>query len=82
MENRVKELASNLLRHSVRLKAGEKILIEMLGTDCVDLAKELISQAKEIGAIPLFNITTEIILSKISSYIFSRKKTLLSTLFS
>ena len=56
MENRVKELASNLLRHSVRLKAGEKILIEMLGTDCVDLAKELISQAKEIGAIPLFNI--------------------------
>ena len=56
MENRVKELASNLLRHSVRLKAGEKILIEMLGTDCVDLAKELISQAKEIGALPLFNI--------------------------
>ncbi len=56
MENRVKKLALNLLNHSVKLKAGEKILIEMLGTDCVDLANELISQAKQIGAIPLFNI--------------------------
>ena len=56
MENRVQQLASNLLNHSVKLKAGEKILIEMFGTDCVDLANELISQSKEIGAIPLFNI--------------------------
>ena len=56
MDNRVQQLASNLLNHSVKLKAGEKILIEMLGTDCVDLANELISQSKKIGAIPLFNI--------------------------
>ena len=56
MDNRVQQLASNLLNHSVRLKAGEKILIEMFGTDCVDLANELISQSKKIGAIPLFNI--------------------------
>ena len=56
MDNRVQQLASNLLNHSVKLKAGEKILIEMFGTDCVDLANELISQSKEIGAIPLFNI--------------------------
>ena len=56
MDNRVQQLAANLLNHSVKLKAGEKILIEMLGTDCVDLANELISQSKKIGAIPLFNI--------------------------
>lgn len=56
MEDRVIKLASNLLHHSVNLKKGEKILIEMLGTECSDLASELIKQAKEIGAIPLFNI--------------------------
>ena len=56
MENKVSKLASNLLNHSVKLQKGEKILIEMLGTECRDLAIELIKQAKEIGAIPLFNI--------------------------
>ena len=56
MENMVSKLAVNLLNHSVKLQKGEKILIEMLGTDCRDLAVELIKQSKEIGAIPLFNI--------------------------
>ena len=50
------KLASVLLNHSVKLQKGERILIEMLGTDCTDLAIELIRQAKDIGAIPLFNI--------------------------
>lgn len=54
--SKCKELASILLNHSVKLKKDEKILIEMLGTDCVPLASELIRQAKDIGAIPLFNI--------------------------
>ncbi|MBR3002168.1 MAG: aminopeptidase [Clostridia bacterium] len=56
MKNKVSKLATNLLNHSVKLQKGDKILIEMLGTDCRDLAIELIKQAKEIGAIPLFNI--------------------------
>lgn len=56
MNSKIKKLASNLLNDSVKLQTGEKILIEMLGTDCSDLACELIKQAKEIGAIPVFNI--------------------------
>ncbi len=56
MDKKIKKLASNLLNHSVKLQKNEKILIEMLGTDCSDLACELIKQAKEIGAIPVFNI--------------------------
>ena len=56
MDSKIKKLSSNLLNHSVKLQKGEKIIIEMLGTDCSDLAVELIRQAKEIGAIPLFNI--------------------------
>lgn len=56
MDERVSKLAYNLLNHSVKLKEGEKILIELIGTDCSDLAVELIKQAKKMGAIPLFNI--------------------------
>ena len=56
MDKRIKKLASNLLNHSVKLQKGEKILIEMLGLDCSNLACELIKQSKQIRAIPVFNI--------------------------
>ena len=52
LDKRIRKLASNLLNHSVRLKKDEKILIEMIGTDCSDLAIELIKQSKELGATP------------------------------
>ena len=45
MDKKIKKLASNLLNHSVKLKKGEKVLIEMLGTDCTNLSSELIKQA-------------------------------------
>jgi aminopeptidase len=57
MDDRINKLASNLLKHSVKLQKGENILIEMLGTDCSDLADELIKQAKEIGASTEITIT-------------------------
>ena len=53
---RIIKLAYNLLNQSIKLQNGETILIEMLGTDCTDLACELIKQVKEMGAIPLINI--------------------------
>ena len=64
---RNKKLAEVLLTHSVKLQKGEKILIEMLGTECSDLAIELIKQSKEIGAIPLFNIIDYKVLKEIIS---------------
>ena len=67
MKNRVKKLAYNLLNHSVKLKAGEKILIEMIGIDCLDLANELINISKEIGAIPVFNIIDYRVLKQLLS---------------
>ena len=57
MDERIIKLASNLLKHSVSLKKDENILIEMLGTDCSDLADELIKQAKELGANAELTIT-------------------------
>lgn len=53
---RIKKLANNLLKHSVNLQKGEKILIEIIGMDAIPLGKELIKQAEEIGASPFFNI--------------------------
>ena len=53
---RIEKLANNLLNHSINLQSGEKILIEIIGIDAVPLGKELIKQAENIGAIPLFNI--------------------------
>ena len=56
LDLRIEKLASNLLNYSVNLQKGEKILIEIIGTDAIPLAKELIKQAENLGALPLFNI--------------------------
>ena len=53
---RIEKLASNLLNHSINLQKGEKILIEIIGTDAVPLGKELIKQSEIRGALPFFNI--------------------------
>lgn len=64
-ENKIEKLANNLLNHSVKLQKGERILIEMLGTECSELAIELIKQSKKIEAIPLFNIIDYKVLKEI-----------------
>ena len=53
---RIEKLAINLLKHSINLQKGEKVLIEILGTDAILLGKELIKQSQKIGAYPIFNI--------------------------
>ena len=55
-DSRIEKLANNLLKHSINLQKGEKILIEIMGEDGIPLGKELIKQAEEIGAFPIFNI--------------------------
>ena len=53
---RIEKLARNLLNHSIKLQKGERLLIEIIGTEAVPLGKELIKQAESIGAFPFFNI--------------------------
>ena len=53
---RIEKLASNLLNYSINLQKGEKILIEIIGTDAILLGKELIKQSEIRGALPFFNI--------------------------
>ena len=53
---RIEKLANQLLTFSINLQKGDNILIEILGQECVPLAKELIKQAEQLGAKPYFNI--------------------------
>ena len=53
---RIEKLASNLLNYSIKLQKNENILIEVIGTDGIVIAKDIIRQAKEIGARTFFNI--------------------------
>ena len=53
---RIEKLANNLLTYSVNIQKGDNILIEVLGEDGIDLVKELIKKAEELGAKPYFNI--------------------------
>ena len=55
-DSRIEKLARNLLNHSINLKKGENILIEIIGMAAIPLGKELIKHAENIGAYPQFNI--------------------------
>lgn len=63
--NKIEKLGSNLLNNSIKLQQNEKILIEIIGTDGMPLAKELVRQSKVIGAIPVFNIIEHELLKEI-----------------
>lgn len=50
-DDRVKQLANLLVKHSCRVQKGEHVLIELFGDDR-GLARELIDQIYEVGAYP------------------------------
>ena len=56
MENRNKTLAYNLIYNSISLKENENILVEVMGKNGIELANEIIKQAKIINAKPHLNI--------------------------
>lgn len=57
-DTRYEKLADNLINYSVKLKKGEKILIEFSGGKN-DLAKELVKKAYEAGGMPFVRHTDE-----------------------
>lgn len=52
MDSRMKILAHNLVNYSVKVKPGEKVWINYIGDNTVDLAKLLIKEVYEAGGIP------------------------------
>lgn len=51
------KLAKLIINHSVSLKEGERILINLIGYNGIGLARELVRAAREINAIPYIDIT-------------------------
>ncbi len=55
MDNRVQQLAKNLIHYSTSLKPGEKILIEMFD-GALPLAKALVDEAYQAQALPFVSV--------------------------
>ena len=56
MDNRNEKLAHNLIYNSISLNENENILVEVIGEDGIELANEIIKQAKILNAKPHLNI--------------------------
>ena len=52
MDKRNEKLANNLIHNSVFLKENDNLLVEVMGEDGLELAEEIIKQAKKINAKP------------------------------
>lgn len=58
MDPRIKVLANRLIRYSLNLQKGEKVLIENTGLQ-VSLVRELVREAHAVGALPLVELKDE-----------------------
>ena len=56
MDPRNKQLAHGLINYSTRLQKGERILIDMNGTDAYPLAEALIEEAYKVGGYPYLHL--------------------------
>lgn len=56
MDPRIQKLAENLIGYSCRLKEGEKVLIECIGTSAIPLVKELVKETYKAKAHPFVEI--------------------------
>ena len=59
---RIATLAKNLIRYSVRLQPGEKVLIDTVGYE-LPLTKALIRAAYQVGGQPYLNISHDDLLA-------------------
>ena len=59
MDARNVELAQQLISYSVELKPGEKVYIEVKGTDALDLGRALVKAATEAGGVPFWYYNDE-----------------------
>ncbi|MBB6478604.1 aminopeptidase [Spirochaeta isovalerica] len=53
---RIKTLAENLVNYSLKLKKGEKILINVNGPDAEPLVNQVIKEVYKVGALPFVNV--------------------------
>lgn len=56
MDPRTQQLAYGLINYSTRLQKGERVLIDINGTDAYPLAEALIEEAYKVGAYPYLHL--------------------------
>ena len=56
MDKRNIKLAKNIISNSISLNKEENLLVELIGEDGLELANEIISQAKKMGANPTLSV--------------------------
>lgn len=64
-DNRLYQLAENVLKNSVKLKKGEKIYIEAFGPAVLDLMEIFIRKATELGGVPFYFYNDEHLLKAV-----------------
>src|SRR4030066_589227 len=52
MDPRIKKLAGNLVNHSCRVKKGEKVLVECMGSSGIPLVRAIVKEIYNAGALP------------------------------
>lgn len=52
MDERIKQLAKNLVNYSVKVKPGDKVYIHHVGSDTRDLARQLVKEIYAAGGVP------------------------------
>lgn len=57
MDQRIQTLASNLVNYSLKVKEGEKVLIESIGDSTRDLTRAIIKEVYKVGGIPFVELT-------------------------
>lgn len=65
MDQRIVKLAKNLVEHSCRVKAGEKVLIEIYGDTTKNLAKALVREVYAVGGLPFVTVKDQSIIREI-----------------
>ncbi|MDP4126834.1 MAG: aminopeptidase, partial [Bacillota bacterium] len=63
-DSRIEKLADSLINYSVALQPGEKILIEVLGTD-IPLAQALVRYAYRAGGLPFLSTINHTLLREV-----------------
>lgn len=56
MDSRNVKLAHGLINYSTKLKKGEKVFIECIGTDTIELGRACVKEAYKVGALPFVSI--------------------------
>lgn len=65
MDERIKQLAHNLVNYSMEVKAGEKVYIEHIGPATQDLARQLVKEVYKAGGVPFVRYTDTRLLREI-----------------